>query len=478
MSARLVAATASVEMTPPMSSRRRDREPSQPTPGDERALPHSLEAERAVLGAVIINNVGFDLASGVVMARSFYREAHRRIWDAIVALRQAGSVVDTLTVKTRLAQAGVLEAVGGPAYIASLTDGVPRSTNVEHYAQIVAEKATLRDVIYAANATLAEAYDGGTSATEIIQRADVALLALHRPGGGRLVSLRDSAQARFDRLQHRAAHRGELIGIDTGFPSINDLTHGWQPGDLDILAARTSVGKSTFLLNTMTAAARAGKRCALFSFEMRRAELEDRLVSNLSGIMLTRLQNGHLGSGDFQALSDALVAMHDLPIHIDDAAGKTVLEIRAACRRLQVEEGLHLVGVDYAQLVPGSLDRKGATRNDELADIARRLKAMAIECAVPVLLLSQLARGETKGGERKPHISQLRDSGTLEEAADIVALLHRKHHDRDGLTEFILGKQRNGSCGTVDLTIHRDTCTFTDGYQPSEAETAGQKGAD
>jgi replicative DNA helicase len=427
----------------------------------ERTLPHNLEAERSVLGAILVHNDAYEAASHVVKADDFFRDAHRRIFTAIAHLVDELRVdVDFVTLKEELLRRGDLDEVGGPAYISSLADGVPRATNVRYYAGIVKEKATLRALIYAANKMLTDAYAAEDSAGDILARSDRAMLDVQNAHvSTRMSNVAESTTDLFKDFEHRVEHRGQLTGVDTGFASINELTFGWQPGDLIVVAARPSIGKTTFVMNTAVAGARTGKRVAFFSLEMRRRQLEYRVMSSLSGVACTRLLSGFVGSQDYPKISQAFETLSRLPVAIDDRARQTVQDIRGACRRLKAEGGLDLVVVDYVQLMPGTLQRKGATRNEELTDISRRMKVLADEIASPILMLSQLRRLEAR---RRPQLEDLRESGALEQDSDIVAFLHRSDHRAGGPTEFILAKQRNGPTGSVKLLFERDTLTFTD----------------
>ena len=447
-------------------------------------LPHSLEAERSVLGAILIHNAAYEQVSALLKPADFYRDAHRRIYAGMVRLlERPGGCVDPVTLKDDLERVGDLEEVGGAVYIGALTDGVPRSTNVEHYAGIVRERALYRALIQAANKLLVRAYEAEEPATALLAAADRALVNLQRNAIGRMRDLSGSSMDLLTDLEYRVAHRGELTGIDTGFKSINEITMGWQPGEMIVLAARPSIGKTTFVVNSAVAGARSARPdgrprvVAIFSMEMRRQQLEYRVLSSLSGIPLSRLLGGFiLGPSEWEKLNGALAVMRGCCIHIDDTAGRTAWDIRSECRRLRVERGnLDLVVVDYIQLMPGTLDRRGATRNEEVTDISRRLKIMADELSVPVLVLSQLSRASEGRSDPRPKLSDLRESGALEQDSDIVCFLHRKHHREGGLTNFIVEKQRNGPTGTVNLSLDRDVTLFTDAPDlveapPTEAE--------
>lgn len=429
----------------------------------ERVLPHDLWAEAAVLGAVLVHNDAFDVALRVVTPEAFYRDAHRRIWEAMAELHDRRVGIDFITLREALTRRGDLEAIGGPAYLASLASGIPRSVNIVFYTRIVAEKATLRNIIYATNTALSAAYAAELPADQILTETDRALLDLRHRRAGSLTEIRHHLTGLIAGLEHRAAHRGELIGLTTGFEAVNRMTFGWRPGELVVIGARPSIGKSTFLLNTLMAAAGAGHHAALFSFEMSHHELEHKIVASLSGIPLERIEGGFFAESEYAKLTQAFEAMRELPVSIDDTPVQTIHDIRAACRRKQAEGRLDIVGIDYVQLMPGSLDRKGATRNEELTDISRRAKTLAGELGVPVLLLSQLKRLEgSKGGSVKPKLDDLRECGALEQDANTVILLHRKSHRESGSTDVIFEKQRSGPTGTVDLFFDRETATFKD----------------
>jgi replicative DNA helicase len=439
----------------------------------ERTLPCNLEAERSVLGAILVHNTALDVAAPILTATDFYRDAHARIYAAMLGIHTRGGAIDFVTLRADLTRRGDLDEVGGPAYISSLADGVPKATNVEYYARLVKEQAALRSLIYAANTMLTEAYEGAEPAAALLHRADQALLGIAAGHGPvRMSALRSSSAALFADLEYSATHQGQLRGIDTGYPSINQETYGWQAGDLIVLAARPSIGKSTFTMNTAVAAAKTGKRVAVFSLEMRRRQLERRLMSSLSGVALSRIVGGYLGALDYPRVSEALQTMQDLPISIDDRGGVTFWDVRTTCRRMRADVGLDMVVIDYVQLMRGSLDRRGASRNDEITDISRRLKEFADECAVPVLLVSQLNRAAAARTDKRPQLSDLRESGALEQDADIVAFLHRDSHRTGGTTAFIIEKARNGPTGSLNLTFERDISTFLDGGEEPPAEPA------
>lgn len=446
------------------------------TPIVQRTLPVNLDAERAVLGAILIDNLAVHQVAGALVPAAFFRASHRTIYAALLSLVDANQVADLVTLTEALETSGDLDEVGGPAYVASLVDGVPRAMNIAAYAAVVREKALLRSLIFTANTVLGQAYEAEQPPSEILRGAEQQFFELlHGHVDGRMIGLGTGLPALTKDLAWRVKHRGELTGITTGFESIDRHTSGWQAADLIVIAARPSIGKTTFVTNGVVAACRAGKRVAMFSLEMRRRQLEWRILSGLANVPLMRIRAGEIGGSDYQKIAAAQEIMFDLPLWIDDTAGRTAWDIRSACRRFKAEGGLDLVVIDYVQLMAGSLDRRGASRNDEVTDISRRLKHLADELSVPILLLSQQNRANDKRPDPRPKLSDLRESGALEQDADVVGFLHRKNHREGGLTYFILEKERNGPTGTLKLTLDRDIVLFSDAPNEPEPEPAKAK---
>ncbi len=445
-------------------------------------LPHNLEAERATLGAAMVNPHSADYIVDKLTPAAYFRRAHQVIYEAIVALRDRRTGVDFITLKEQLARMGKLEDIGGPSYLSGLSDGLPTSVNVPHYAGILRDLHGRRAIVHYAQRAIDLVATGAHSSSAILSDADRRLMDLQAGHfDSRMRSVASGIHDLSADLDWRMEHRGEVTGIDTGYPSINELTLGWQPGELIIIGARPSIGKTTFAMNSAVHSAQTvGKdgrkrRGAVFSFEMRRRQLEYRLLAQLSGVPLTRILNGYLGDVDMPKMSAAMELLTQLDIHIDDRAGQTVQEIRSSCRRLKAEGGLDFVLVDYVQLIPGSLDRRGASRNDEITDISHRLQQLAHELPAAIVVLSQLNRGNEDRPDPKPKLRDLRESGALEQVADIVAFLHRRNHRDGGVTNFILEKQRNGATGTVNLTLDRDIVTFTDGGEETPPPPAEPK---
>lgn len=436
----------------------------------DRTLPHNLDAERAVLGAVLLYNDLYQRAAQHIGSPTdFFRLAHGMVWEAIVALleRPNGSA-DLISTRDYLAKRSLLEEVGGAAYLSSLVDGIPRSTNVSEYARIVREKSRLRKLVSLGSDILSDAYQDDEPADAIIQKADLKLLALQRTkGDGRMQSLRATANSLLQTLEDRYARRGTVLGVETGYQRVNDLTLGWQPGELIVGAARPSIGKTALTLELAKAAVRsvrptgAPRHVALFSLEMKRQALENRMLASMAGVPLSAIQSGYLFERHWGPLAHAIGELSELNIHIDDTARRTMQDIRAECRRLVSEHGLDLVIVDYLQLVTSTLTK--AQRSEQVADISRNLKILADELTVPVIALSQLSRQSTqRGPDAPPQLSDLRESGALEQDGDTIWFLHRANHRESGPTQMIFQKQRNGSTGSVTLNFDRDTQRFTE----------------
>ena len=439
------------------------------TAASERTLPHNLEAERSVLGAILLHNDAFNLAAEVLDSQDFFRDAHRRIFDKMVKLVERGDAVDLVTLKEELGRAGELDEVGGPAYIAALVDGVPRSTNVEHYAKIIKEKATLRNLIFSANKILATAYDAEEEADTILDQAEHAIFAIAddkiRDG---FVSLRDLAQGSLDTIEKLHAHKELVTGVPTGFIDLDEMTSGLQPADLIIVAARPSMGKTSLVLNiAQHVGTKTNMTVGIFSLEMSKEQLFLRMLTGEARIDAHRLRGGFLGERDWGRLSEAIGTLSEAKIFIDDTPSIGVLEMRAKCRRLASEHKLHLIIVDYIQLMQGR--GRFENRTLELASISRSLKGLAKELGVPVVVLSQLSRAPESRSDHRPQLSDLRESGALEQDADVVVFIFREDQyadknaaptDAQGTAELIIGKQRNGPTGVVKLAFIREFTRF------------------
>jgi len=433
--------------------------------GQERPLPHNLEAERSVLGAVLIRNDTINHATEVIDAHDFFREAHRVIFDTMIALNERGQAIDLVTLKDELARANQLEQVGGPAYVASLVDGVPRATNVEYYARIIKEKSTLRSLIFAAGKILSSAYAAEEEPDLLLDESERAIfeIADSRIRTG-FVPLRDLVHGSFDTIEQLQAHKGIVTGVPTGFVDLDERTSGLQPSDLVIVAARPSMGKTSFTLNVAQhVGTKTDKTVGFFSLEMSKEQLFMRMLTAEARIDAHRLRGGFLNDKDYGRLSTALGTLGESRVFIDDSASIGVLEMRAKARRLKAEHGLDLLVVDYIQLMQGR--GRFDNRQQELASISRALKGLAKELRIPIVALSQLSRAPDARSDHRPQLSDLRESGALEQDADVVLFIYREdqyeaNEENEGVAEIIIGKQRNGPTGTVKLAFVKEFTRF------------------
>ena len=433
----------------------------------ERTLPHNLEAERSVLGTILVHNDAFNLAAQVIDGRDFYRDAHRRIFDRMVALSERDHAIDFVTLKEELSRAGELDEVGGPAYVASLADGVPRATNVEYYSRIVKEKATLRNLIYAANKILTNAYEADQESDLILDGAESAIFAVaeDRLKAG-FVPMSDLVKDNYPKIEQLFEHKRLITGVPTGFVDLDSMTRGLQGSDLIIIAARPSMGKTSLVLNmSQYVALQPDRTVGFFSLEMSKESLFLRLLTSEAQIDSHRLMSGAIGQKDYGRISHALETLSVMRLFIDDSANVSVLEMRAKARRLMSEHGLSLIVVDYIQLM-GSRGRH-ENRTLELASISRSLKGLAKELNVPIVVLSQLSRAPESRSDHRPQLSDLRESGALEQDADVVVMIYREdaynrdpNHPDAGTAELIVAKQRNGPTGVVHLAFLREQTRF------------------
>jgi replicative DNA helicase len=436
----------------------------------ERTLPHSLDAEKSVLGAILIHNDAFNNAAELIDSRDFFRDAHRRIFDKMVVLSERGDAIDFITLKEELARAGDLDEVGGPSYIAALADGVPRSANVEYYARIVKEKATLRNLIHSANKILTEAYEGEQEPDLLLDEAERAIFAIaeDRIRAG-FVPLRDLVQTSFATIEKLQQSKGAITGVPSGFPDLDEMTTGFHPGDLVVVAARPSMGKTSLVLNmAQYVGTHTSMTVGFFSLEMSKDQLFMRMLTSEARIDAHRFRSGYLNEKDYGRLSHALGTLAEARVFIDDTASIGVLEMRAKARRLQSEHGLHLLIIDYIQLMQGR--GRFESRQAEIASISRSLKGLAKELKIPIVALSQLSRASETRADHRPQLSDLRESGALEQDADVVMFIYREEQYRDadgqpnqdaeGVAEIIIGKQRNGPIGTAKLAFIKEHTRF------------------
>jgi replicative DNA helicase len=440
----------------------------------QRKLPHNLEAEKCVLGAVLINNDKFNYAAELIDAGDFFRDAHRRIFDKMVNLSERGQVIDLVTLKEELGRTGDLDDVGGPAYIAALVDGVPGSTHVEHYARIVKEKSTLRSLIKSANRILSTAYDAETDAEVQLDQAEKEIFEIAddqvRDG---FVSLRDLVPGSMETVEKLQSHQGLLTGMPSGFTDLDKLTSGFQSSDLVIIAARPSMGKTSLALNiAQHIGVKTERSVGVFSLEMSKEQLFLRMLTAEARIDAQHFRGGQkLGEQEYRKISQALNTLGEARVFIDDSAGVGVLEMRAKARRLKQEHGLDMLIVDYIQLMQGR--GRYENRTLELASISRALKGLAKELQIPILVLSQLSRAPEARKDHRPQLSDLRESGALEQDADVVIFIYRDDQynpnpENENTAELLVSKQRNGPTGVVKLAFLKEMTRFenqTNTYQ-------------
>ncbi|MCL4811863.1 MAG: replicative DNA helicase [Vicinamibacteraceae bacterium] len=435
-----------------------------PDPVIDRALPHNLEAERSVLGAILIRNDALNHATEIIDAPDFFRDAHRVIFETMIALNEDGHAIDLVTLKDGLARRGKLDAVGGAAYIASLVDGVPRAMHVDQYARIIKEKSVLRQLGGVAEKIHRSVMLQELDADDLLDEAEREVFAIAdrslRTGFVSLSTLVHDSVATIERLQE---HKQLITGIPTGFRELDEMTSGLQRSDLVIVAARPSMGKTSFTLNIALHAGLAGMTVGVFSLEMSKDQLFMRLLSSEARIDLSRLRTGHLLDKDYSRLGPALGRLDEARVFIDDSPGVGVLEMRAKSRRLKAEHGLDLLIVDYVQLMQarGRFDN----RQQELASISRALKGLAKELNVPIIALSQLSRAPDARADHRPQLSDLRESGALEQDADVVMFIYREEQyerteENEGIADIIIGKQRNGPTGDVRLAFIKQFTRF------------------
>ncbi|HXK08935.1 MAG TPA: replicative DNA helicase [Vicinamibacteria bacterium] len=434
-------------------------------PPPERTLPHNPEAERTVLGAILVDNQAFNSAAEILSREDFYRDAHRRIFDAMAALAERSQPIDLVTLKDELLRESALEAAGGAAYLAGLVDGVPRMTSVEHWSRIIKEKAVVRNLIHAGNRIVHSCYEGEDEAATLLDQAEKQIfdIAERRIRAG-FVSMREIVKESFRTIDQLSQSKDVVTGLATGFVDIDEMTSGLQKGDLVIVAARPAMGKTSFCLNVAQhVALRVGETVGLFSLEMSKEQLALRLLCADARIDAHRLRTGKLNEKDWARLAKAYSDLSQSRIFIDDSAVISPLEMRAKCRRLKAEFGLGLVIVDYLQLVTAA--GRVENRQQEMSAISRSMKGLAKELTCPVIALSQLSRAPEARTDRRPQLSDLRESGALEQDADVVMFIYREEEykptdENRGIAEIIIGKQRNGPTGSRRLAFIKEFTRF------------------
>jgi replicative DNA helicase len=446
-----------------------------------RIPPQNIESEKAVLGSIMLRKDAMHEVEDVINPDSFYSEKHRIIFQAMLDLAMKNEPIDMLSLSTKLSEQKLIEAVGGNQYLAEIVNGVPSSTNVKHYAEIVQKKYVLRSLIDAADYVSELAFEEGDDhMDDILDMAEKKMFSVvSSPKSQKFVSLKDELGEAFERMEKLHENKGMLRGIPTGFRDLDNLLSGLQNQDLIILAARPSVGKTTLALDIARLSATVhDKSVLIFSLEMSSQQLVDRMLSAQSRVNAWNLRTGNLSSDrDFTNLRDSLDKLSKAKMYIDDQAGNSIVRMKALSRRIKAEKGLDLIIVDYLQLMTTSKNYDSMV--NQVTEISRSLKSLAKELNVPVLALSQLSRAvESRGG--KPRLSDLRDSGSIEQDADVVMFIHREDKGKDesektNIAEILIEKHRNGPTGKVDLYFDEKTTTFLNLEKSSLSEFSAAK---
>lgn len=427
--------------------------------------PHNLEAEQAVIGALMLEPESGSSVFELLQPEDFYRDNHRLIYSAIRDLFEKGDPIDLVSVAEILRQQGRLEHVGGIATISEIARSVPSASNVEYYAKLVTEKALLRQLIRASSSIVERGYEPGEEARGLLEEAEKLILDLSRRRVKDGYSfIRDVLLETFEKIEHLYANKGNLTGVPTFFAELDRMTSGWQPSDLVIIAARPSMGKTALVLNmAQNASVRAKVPVAIFSLEMSKEQLVQRMLCGEAMVDSQRVRTGELLDTDWPKLTRAVGPLSDAPIFIDDTVGISLAELRSKSRRMKLEHNIGMIIIDYLQLI--SVGKKTESRQQEVAQISRTLKGLARELKVPVLALSQLNRGVEQRQDKRPMMSDLLESGGIEADADVISFIYRDEYyhpesEKKGIAELIIAKHRNGPVGTVELGFLKEFTKF------------------
>lgn len=422
----------------------------------QRIPPNSVEAEQSVLGAMLLDKEAISTATELISGEDFYREAHKEIFEAIVDIYDRGEPVDLITLTEKLKARNTLDAVGGITFLTKLMDAVPTTHNVKHYAKIIEDKSLLRRLIKSSNEIISKSYQASEDIGEIIDDAEKGIfsISLNRSTQG-FTHVKNILNVNFDKIEELYLNKGKITGVPTGFNDLDGKLSGLQKSDLILVAARPSMGKSSFMMNIVQhAAVREKITTAIFSLEMSKEQLTQRLLCAEALIDAHRLRIGDINEDEWVKLARAMGPLSEAPIYIDDTPAISITEMRAKCRRLKLEHNLGLIVIDYLQLMQGK--SSSDSRQQEISEISRSLKALAREINVPVVSLSQLSRAPEMRADHRPILSDLRESGAIEQDADVVMFLYRDEYyhpdsEKKNIGEVIIAKQRNGPTGTVEL---------------------------
>jgi len=436
--------------------------------------PQAPDLEQAVLGAMMLERNAVNEAIDILQPESFYVDAHRRIFDAILGLFRNDQPIDILTVTEELRKRGELDMVGGPFYISQLTNKVASSANVQYHARIISQKHILRELIRISAETMRDSYDETTDVFDLLDRTEQELYGITSGNLKRnYESMSDLIQGAIEQIESAKNKTSGVSGVPTGFVNLDKITAGWQRSDMIIVAARPGMGKTAFVLSMARNIAVEQKRAvAVFSLEMSSTQLVTRLIASESGISSEKLRKGQLNESEFNILHQHISKLDRAPIFIDDTPALNIFELRAKCRRLKSQHNVELIIIDYLQLMTTGGDSKGGNREQEISSISRSIKSIAKELDVPIIALSQLSRAvETRGGDKRPQLSDLRESGAIEQDADLVCFLYRPEYYKIyedtygstmGMGEVIIAKHRNGALDTVLLRFIAELAKFAD----------------
>lgn len=418
--------------------------------------PNNIEAEQSVIGSMLLDKNAISTVAEILRAEDFYKEAHGKIFEAIMELFDKDEPADLVTLVDSLRVKGVLDIIGGVTYLSNLAASVPTTANVKYYAKIVEEKATLRKLIKSSSELMDKCYSAAEEVPSILEKAEKDIFDISQKAMVHdFEPISKILERSFDEIDMLCKNKGAITGVPTGFTDIDRKTSGFQRGDLILVAARPSMGKTAFAINiAQNAATRHQKSVAVFSLEMSKEQLVQRMLCSEANIDMLKLRTGNLEDDDWGRLARSAGPLASAKMYIDDTPGISVTEMRSKCRRLKIEHGLDLIVIDYLQLMSG----RGRTENrqQEVSEISRSLKALAKEMDAPVIALSQLSRAPEARADHRPMLSDLRESGSIEQDADVVTFLYRdeyynKETDKKNIAEVIIAKQRNGPTGTVEL---------------------------
>ena len=432
-----------------------------------RVPPHSVESEQSILGSILLDKDAIITVTETIKPEDFYKEAHKIIYECMIKLSNKGEPIDLITLTEELKKQGHLEDVGGISYITSLSTIVPTTSNVKYYSDIVKEKSVLRQLIRASNDIINLGYDTATKVEDVLEQAEKRIFDISQEkASDDFKSINLVLMDAYDMIEKLYTNKSDVTGITTGFKDLNKKINGLQRTDLILIAARPAMGKTAFSLNLVQNAALKGDASvAVFSLEMSKEQLVQRMLSSQSHVELKKIKTGTLDENDWPRIIDAMAVLSNAKIHIDDTPGIKISELRSKCRKLKIEKGLDLVLIDYLQLMEG--EGNNESRQQEIAKISRSLKILAKELNCPVVALSQLSRAPEQRADHRPMLSDLRESGSIEQDADIVMFLYRDEYynpdsDRKNIGEVIISKNRHGETGSVELVWLGEVQQFAD----------------